>query len=141
MRKNVLRILAGLLALVMVVSLAACGGKFDTVKAFLEDPDTKEQLDKSIASMVTDDSMSVTLEGTEDTLIYNFKFSEEALAATDEETLKAALADGLEKEDFVKTFEDIAESVSQVVKAENVKVKVIYAKADGTELASREYSK
>ena len=80
MKKNALRILSALLVLVMVVSLAACGGgKFDTVKAFLEDPDTKAELDKSIASMVND-TMDVTLEGTDDTLIYNFKFSDDTMA-------------------------------------------------------------
>ncbi|MCI9192218.1 MAG: DUF4854 domain-containing protein [Acutalibacter muris] len=140
MKKNALRILSALLVLVMVVSLAACGGgKFDTVKAFLDDPDTKAELDKSIASMVND-TMDVTLEGTDDTLIYNFKFSDDAMAGVDEETLKASLVSGLEESTFVSTFEDIASSVSEVVKAENVKVKVIYAKADGTELASREYT-
>ncbi len=140
MKKNALRILSALLVLVMVVSLAACGGgKFDTVKAFLDDPDTKAELDKSIASMVND-TMDVTLEGTDDTLIYNFKFSDDAMAGVDEETLKASLVSGLEESAFVSTFENIASSVSEVVKAENVKVKVIYAKADGTELASREYT-
>ena len=140
MKKNALRILSALLVLVMVVSLAACGGgKFDTVKAFLEDPDTKAELDKSIASMVND-TMDVTLEGTDDTLIYNFKFSDDAMAGVDEATLTASLVSGLEESTFVSTFEDIASSVSEVVKAENVKVKVIYAKADGTELASREYT-
>ena len=141
MKKNVLRALSVLLVLVMVVSLTACGGgKFATVKAFLDDPDTKAELDKSISAMLTDDSISVTLEGTEDTLIYNFKFSDDAMAGVDEETLKASLVSGLEESTFVSTFEDIASSVSEVVKAENVKVKVIYAKADGTELASREYT-
>ena len=140
MKKNALRILSALLVLVMVVSLAACGGgKFDTVKAFLDDPDTKAELDKSIASMVND-TMDVTLEGTDDTLIYNFKFSDDAMSGVDEETLKASLVSGLEESTFVSTFENIASSVSEVVKAENVKVKVIYAKADGTELASREYT-
>ena len=140
MKKNALRILSALLVLVMVVSLAACGGgKFDTVKAFLEDPDTKAELDKSIASMVND-TMDVTLEGTDDTLIYNFKFSDDAMAGVDEETLKASLVSGLEESTFVSTFEDIASSVSEVVKAENVKVKVIYAKADGTELVHKTYT-
>lgn len=134
MKKNALRILSALLVLVMVVSLAACGGgKFDTVKAFLEDPDTKAELDKSIASMVND-TMDVTLEGTDDTLIYNFKFSDDTMAGVDEETLKASLVSGLEESTFVSTFENIASSVSEVVKAENVKVKVIYAKADGLSL-------
>lgn len=190
MKKNVLRILAAVLALTMVFSLAACGnddsgsssasgssssetssaadesssqpeesssaadessseassasaaeGKFATVKAFLEDPATKAQLDASIEQMLGgDDSMEVSLGGTDDTLIYNFKFSDEAMATTDEEALKTALAAGLDEENFVSTFEGIAASLSEAVEAGGIKVKVVYAKADGTELASKEYS-
>ena len=141
MKKNVLRILAALLALTMLLSLAACGGKFATVKDFLDDPDTKSTLDKSLSQIVgSADGMDVTLEGTDNTLIYNFKFSDEVIASTDEDTLKAALAEGLEDATFVSTFEEIAKSVASVVKAKDVKVKVVYAKADGTELASKEYS-
>lgn len=188
MKKNVLRILAAVLALTMVFSLAACGGdekgssssssetsssseisssetssssedsseesssetsseapasdgSFATVKAFLEDPATKAQLDKSISGMLgDDDTMSVSLDGTDDTLIYNFTFSDEAMASTDEDALKTALADGLDEASFVTTFENIAASIATVVDVDNVKVKVVYAKADGTELASKEYS-
>lgn len=190
MKKNVLRILAAVLALTMVFSLAACGnddsgsssasgssssetssaadesssqpeesssaadessseassasaaeGKFATVKAFLEDPATKAQLDASIEQMLGgDDSMEVSLDGTDDTLIYNFKFSDEAMATTDEEALKTALLAGLDEENFVSTFEGIAASLSEAVEASGIKVKVVYAKADGTELASKEYS-
>lgn len=188
MKKNVLRVLAAVLALTMVFSLAACGnddkgsgssapssseqssseassseasteesssqaeesseastgaadGVFPTVKAFLEDPTTKAQLDASIEQMVgDDDTMDVSLDGTEDTLIYMFKFSDEAMAATDESTLKTALEAGLSEESFVSTFENIAGTVAQVVEADSVKVKVVYAKADGTEIASKEYT-
>ena len=47
----------------------------------------------------------------------------------------------MEGEEFASTFQNIAGSVSEVVKADSVKVKVVYAKADGTELASKEYTK
>ena len=51
------------------------------------------------------------------------------------------LASTMEGEEFASTFQNIAGSVSEVVKADSVKVKVVYAKADGTELASKEYTK
>lgn len=171
MKKNVMRILAAVLALTMVFSLAACGnddkgsggagnssseasseessqeastsadGMYATVKDFLEDPTVKAMLDETISQMVDDnETMSVSLEGTDDTLIYVFKFSDEAMATTDADALKAALAEGLEEEDFVSTFEGIAASVSEVVETDNAKVKVVYAMSDGTELASKEYS-
>lgn len=184
MKHNLLRILAAVLALTMLFSLAACGGsdgssssdagssessnasdvsgeessmvessseessessaveiKYATVKAFLEDPTVKASLDKSIEGMVENsNAMTVSLEGTDDTLIYVFKFTDEAMAATDEESLKTALAEELEKDSFINTFQQIAGLVSSVVEAGNAKVKAVYAKADGTELVSREYT-
>lgn len=169
MKKNAIRILAAVLALTLVFSLAACGnddkapssssetssaandssseasssadGTYATVKDFLEDPTVKAMLDKTISQMVGDnETMSVSLEGTDDSLIYIFKFSDDAMATADEDSLKAALAEGLEDEEFVSTFEGIAASVSEVVEASKVKVKVVYATSDGTELASKEYS-
>lgn len=178
MKKNVLRILAAILALTLVFSLAACGnddkapsssseassaandssseassvesseeasasadGTYATVKDFLEDPDVKALLDSTISQMVGDnEDMSVSLEGTDDTLIYVFKYSDEAMATADVDALKEALAGGLEAESFASTFENIAASVSEVVEADNAKVKVVYAMSDGTELASKEYS-
>lgn len=122
-------------------STGAADGVFPTVKAFLEDPTTKAQLDASIEQMLGgDDSMDVSLDGTEDTLIYMFKFSDEALEGADESTLKATLDEGLNEATFVSTFENIAGTVAQVVEADSVKVKVVYAKADGTEIASKEYT-
>lgn len=184
MKKNVLRILAAILALTMVFSLAACGnddekgagsssetssqtsssedssadssseesseastagtsadGKFATVKAFLEDPETKAQLDASIEQMVgDDDTMEVSIDGTDDSLIYFFKFSEDAMATTDEEALKAALEAGMDDESMSAVFEGIASTVATVVEADNVKVVVVYAKPDGSDLVRREFT-
>lgn len=177
MKKNVLRILAAILALTLVFSLAACGNDdkgssssapssseasssedssseessqaagasadstYATVKAFLEDPTVKAMLDETISQMVGDnEDMSVSLEGTDDTLIYVFKYSEEAMATVDTDALKTALAEALEDASFASTFEGIAGSVSEVVEVDSAKVKVVYAAADGTELASKEYS-
>lgn len=190
MKKNVMRILAAVLALAMVFSLAACGnggkapssssgtssaandssggtssaandssseassseessqasgapadGTYATVKDFLEDPSVKTVLDAAIAQMVGDNKdIDVSLEGTDDTLIYVFKYSAEAMATLDADSLKAGLAEGLEDESYASTFEGIASSVSQVVAAGKAKVKVVYATPDGAELASKEYS-
>lgn len=172
MKKNVLRILAAILALTLAFSLAACGnddkgssssapsssesgsseessqaadasadGTYATVKDFLEDPDVKSLLDATISQMVGDNKdISVSLEGTDDTLVYVFKYSEEAMATANADALKTALSDGLEDESFAATFEQIAASINEVVAADSAKVKVVYAMPDGTELASKEYS-
>lgn len=175
MKKNVLRILAAILALAMVFSLAACGnddkssspsssssaaddsssssaadnssseaeanadGTFATVKAFLEDPETKAALDETIAQMVgEDDSMTVSIDGTDDSLVYTFTFNEEAMAAVDEDALKEALDAGMDG--IASVFEEIAESVASVVAVDNVKVVVVYAKPDGSDLVRREFT-
>lgn len=85
-----------------------------------------------------DDSMEVALEGSDDTLTYIFKYSDDALADTDVEALAAALEEGMDSQSAV--FENIASQVGQVVSVENVKVVVTYAKADGTEIYSREFA-
>lgn len=166
MKKNMIRLLAAIMALLIVLSLAACGGdskkddsssapessssaaaddaganadgSFDTVKAFLDDPDTKAQLDQMIESMVgDDDTMSVDIEGTDDSLIYIFKYSDEALGDADVDALADALATAMEGQDSV--FEGIASSISTVVNVDNPKVVVTYAKADGTEIYSQTF--
>lgn len=177
MKKNLIRVLAMVMALAMVVSLAACGndgkssstagsdktsstagtdsssssesasegttaaedGKFATVKAFLDDPATKEQLDAALEQMTGgDDSMDVSLEGSDDTLTYIFKYSDDTLADADVDALAAALEEGMDAQASV--FENIASQVGSVVSVENVKVVVTYAKADGTEIYSREFA-
>lgn len=158
MKKNVIRLLAGLLALVMVLSLAACGNddkssssssesssadaaagdKFATVKAFLDDPDTKAALDEMIESMVGEDSgMSVSVEGSDDTLTYIFKYADSLLGDADISALADELAKGMDEQSSV--FENIASSIATVVEVDNPKVVVTYAKEDGTEIYSQTF--
>lgn len=113
-------------------------GMYATVREFLSD--NRELLDASIEEMAGDmDGMTVSLEGTTNTLIYYFTFTDDVMATVDEDALKDALAEGLEEESFVAVFESIAASVAEVVEPDDVKILVVYAKADGTELASMVY--
>lgn len=116
-------------------------GLYATVEDFLADPAVKAQLDQSIEQMVGDsDTMTVSIEGTSDTLIYMFKYSDAAIAGLDEEVLSSTLYESMDDPSFASTFESIAVSVASVVEADTVYVMVIYAKADGTVLASMDYS-
>ena len=74
MKKNLVRILAGVMALVMVLSLAACGGKpeggknadgkYVSIQAFLEDPEVKPEIDAIIETLLSSDSgMSAAAKG------------------------------------------------------------------------------
>lgn len=169
MKKNFTRVLAALLALMMVLALAACGGKetgssspsgtessesstsegseasaastsgdkFATVKEFLEDPQTKAALEQSISEM-EGEGLTASIDGTDDTLIYTFTFSEDAVASTDTETLKTALA--TQMDGLASVFEGIAGTLSQAIEGDSLKVVVIYATPDGTELFNQEYA-
>lgn len=119
-------------------SVGTSDAMYETVRDFLSD--NRDLLDASIEEMTSGmEGMSVSLEGTSNTLIYYFTFSDEVMATVDEDALKDALAEGLEEESFVAVFESIAASVADVVEPDDVKILVVYAKADGSELASMVY--
>ncbi len=81
-----------------------------------------------------------SLDSTDDSLIYKFVFTDSAMEGVDEKALIDALQEGVDAEDFTTTFEDIAASVKSLVPLDTVKVEVIYAKADGTELVHKTYT-
>lgn len=119
----------------------APSGLYATVEEFLADPAVKAQLDQSIDQMVGgSDDMTVSIEGTRDTLIYMFKYSDAAIAGIDEDALSSTLYESMDDPSFASVFESIAGSVASVVEADTVYVMVIYAKEDGTVLASRDYT-
>ena len=111
---------------------------YPTVKAFLEDPDVREEIDSWVEEMM-DDDISVSVRGTENSLIYYYEYSDSALSTVDEKKLSSTLKSNLDNESIIVTFGGIAKSIDAVVSADPVKVVVVYAKSDGTELASREY--
>ena len=157
------RLLALLMAVMLVFSLAACDNskdtsmsvtladddvqsdldiqdpvveneKFESVEAFLSDPDTKEALAVSLTELA-DEMFSVDVKGTDDSLVYTFTFAEGVLDELDESDVVQSLNDGLEENSAV--FSGIAGALSEVVSANNPKVVVIYARPDGTNLVER----
>ncbi len=120
-------------------SSAAASGTYATVSEFLED--NRSTVSAAIESMAGDqDLMEISLDSTDDSLIYKFVFTDSAMEGVDEKALIDALQEGVDAEDFTTTFEDIAASVKSLVPLDAVKVEVIYAKADGTELVHKTYT-
>ncbi len=109
---------------------------YATVREFLHDPQVRAEIDASIDEMAGD-GMEASVEGSDDTLVYTFRFDDDMLEGVDEEMLAANLEEALDE--VSGTFEDIAQSVSEVVMAEEIMVLVVYGKADGTVLACREF--
>lgn len=121
-------------------SVAASDGTYPTVTAFMQD--NRDVINASIESIAgNQDEMEVSLDCTDDSLIYKFVFTESAMAEVDESALTAALEEQIDNDSFTSTFEGIADSIKSVVpQQDTVKVEVIYAKADGTELVHKTYS-
>ena len=188
MNKTVLRVLSAVMALMMVISLVACGGDsksgsssesssgsssssssessaeatpepapestpdssessesssaagtYATVTEFLED--NRDTISAAIEQTVGgQDKMEISLDSADDSLIYRFIFTDSAMEGIDEEALTAALEEQINADAFTTTFEGIADSVKSVVTQDAVKIEVIYAKADGTELVHKTYT-
>lgn len=161
------KILALLLALMMVVSLAACDNARDMSlsassvdeaepQSGSEVQDEPAKQDETFASVeaflenpetkealnaslleIADENMSVDVKGTEDSLIYMFTFSEDVMDGLDEDAMIQSLNEGLDTNATV--FSEIAGSLADVVDVDNPKVVVIYARPDGTSLVERAF--
>lgn len=181
MKKNFFRLLAGVLAIAMLLALAACGGKdgsssegssssqasgvesssagseaqessgpsseagdasglvdgkYASIQAFLDDPQISEQINTMVDALAEGD-MGIAVSANENKLVYTFTFAE-----FEEGTDTNAIAESLEKNmaDQASVFENIANSIKEVVNVEDPKVVVAYNAADGTEIYSQEFS-
>ena len=171
MKKNFVRLLAGVLAIAMLLALAACGGKdgsssegssssqasgvesssagseaqessglvdgkYASIQAFLDDPQISEQINAMVDALAEGD-MGIAVSANENKLVYTFTFAE-----FEEGTDTDAVAESLEKNmaDQASVFENIANSIKEVVNVEDPKVVVAYNAADGTEIYSQEFS-
>ena len=125
--KNTKRFAAVLACLLAVALLfTACSGT------------VAKQLDEQLGSMSSDE-FTVEIAGEGNTLIYTFTFGE-AIDLSDE-TIKAAIVSALESgmEQQRSVFEGIADELQEQVEEENVKVRIVYNNADGTEIYSGEF--
>lgn len=132
--KNTKRFAAVLACLLAVVLLfTACSGKPKNVEAYLQDETVAKQLDEQLGSM-SGDEFSVEVAGEGNTLIYTFTFGE-AIDLSDE-TIKATIVGALESgmEQQRSVFEDVAAELQEQVTEENVKVRIVYNNADGSEI-------
>lgn len=88
---------------------------------------------------MSSDEFTVEIAGEGNTLIYTFTFGE-AIDLSDE-TIKAAIVSALESgmEQQRSVFEGIADELQEQVEEENVKVRIVYNNADGTEIYSGEF--
>lgn len=121
-----------MVCMICVLSLAGCGdrtldGKFKTVEAYLADPTVMDTIKESIDSQA--EGLNIEVKGTENTLIYEYVF-EEAYDEATIEIMKVAFENNVSS--LEATFVDVANSLVDVVAADDLGVTVKYADANGT---------
>lgn len=128
-----------MVCLICALSFTGCDigldGKYKTVEAYLENPAVKAELKESMDTGAEDINIEVI--GTENQLIYQYTF-EETYDAANVELLKAAFegqVDSLEP-----TMVDVADSLKDVVSADNLCVVVKYLNGDGTVIFEKTFN-
>lgn len=137
--KNTKRFAALLVCLLLVVSVfAGCSKAPSTVGEYLEVPEVQEQLDEMLTSLDGSGvSMKIYAEG--NTLVYECTFDEQ-LDLSDE-TAKATIVEALKSgcESQSSTFEGVLNDLKTEIKADDVKVHIVYNNADGSEIYSCDF--
>lgn len=166
MKKNLIRFFACVLCIVLLLSLAACGGEKKTDESKAENstpassavkadanqgPDddglyaniealmSSAEMKSQLDSMLESmksDDMDVTVTGQGNKLVYTFTYSD--IGDMDIGELSDSLGDATEA--LGGTFETIASSLAPLVKEANPSVVVIYNAPDGTELYNHEFN-
>lgn len=127
------KVLSIILALVLVLTLVACGGKSGTVQDYLNRPDVKKQLDTA-RTQIESMGMKLDIKGEDNKLIYAYTYGTQI---DDAEAAKAALEQAIKSEDA--TFKATAQELKKVGKVNDPVVVIKYLNADGSEIFSKEY--
>ncbi|MBC8528322.1 DUF4854 domain-containing protein [Christensenellaceae bacterium NSJ-44] len=127
------RVATVVLALVMMLSLAACSSKPATVQDYLAKPEVKTQIDSMIDSL-KGSGMDIEVTGEGNKLIYTYTFDEQIDAS---DAIKEALEDALSSQE--STFQNVAKSIETEAKVSDPVVVVEYLNADGSELLVKEF--
>ena len=128
------RVATVLLALVVALSLVACGGKAGPVEDYLSKPEVKAQMD-AMSDSLGSSGMQIEISGEGNKLIYAYTF-ESQLDNLDE--VKTALEDAMEAQASV--FSSIATTLKTEAKVSEPVVVVRYLNADGSLILEKEYT-
>lgn len=128
------RVATILLALVVALSLVACGGKAATVEDYLSKPEVKAQMD-AMSESLGSSGMQIKISGEGNKLIYDYTFDAQQ-DVPDE--LKTALEDAMTAQASV--FSSIATTLKTEAKVSDPVVVVRYLNADGSLILEKEYT-
>lgn len=113
-------------------------GLWSSVGEYLEDPSVVEQIDAEIAA-AEGTGLAIAVYADGNTLVYDYTYAEQ-LDLSDETTRQSmvdALKNGTEAQ--AATYENIAAMLRSVISADDIKVRLTYNNADGSEIYSCEF--
>lgn len=123
--------------LILTFMLTGCSGKYKSVGDYLADEEVMAELQKSLDEL-EGSGISCELLSEGNTLIYSYKFDEQIeLDDAQMEVLVQSLKEECEK--LNDTYADVAEELSKVIDADDIKVRLAYNNADGTEIYTHDY--
>lgn len=131
-KKNVSRIASLVLAVLMLLSMAACGGKMASLKEFAESEEMKSQL-KTLQDQVAG-VMEIDITGEDNKLIYTFTFLQDLGDTSGMEDSFKEMADGMAPE-----LDEVFTSLKSAVKVENPVIVMRFVDMNGKELFSQEF--
>ncbi len=112
-------------------------GKFVSVEAYLNNPTVKSQLDQTIESC-SGQGMELSIEATEDELIYIYKYDEQMVDDTFTlEQAASALETSMQSQE--STMQSAANSIGACIDLDSITVKCQYYDADGTLIKEFEF--
>ncbi len=110
---------------------------FSTLEDFINSDEMQSQI-SSIVDSIADSGITVDVTAEGNRLTYLYTYSADILEGVDMDSLTSTLNDVLESS--ADTFEGIASSLKSAVNIDDPVVVVTYAKADGTIIATREFT-
>ena len=133
MKKYAERLLVGVLALLMAVSLVSCSSKYKTMEDYVKSSEVQEQI-SSVKSEVENAGMSIELKGEGNQLIYVYTI--DSAYVTD--STASQLESGLSSQSSV--FVELASALKDEVAVDNPVVVVQYVDSDGNEIFSQQFN-
>ncbi len=120
--------------LVLAMGLTACGGgKFSSIKEYLESDEVQSQLDE-VMKQVQGSGMEMTVTAEDNKLVYTYKFTD--MDKTD--GMAEQLESGVEAQ--ASTFTQTATELKSVVDVDNPIVTVTYVDRNGVVIYTRDFS-
>lgn len=164
MKNNFMRVLSLVIALSLILSMGACGiweklkeplwgdealpdkirktsdGRYVTAWDYVHDPENKEDIKEIInEAKSTDNVHKLDIEGTESCIVYTFTLQDSFVAEQGDMFITEEFGAYLMDDETIRLYTATADYFANLIAADNISIKCIFCKEDGTILAEKEY--